>query len=323
MLELVGVSKEYEPGQFAVQNLSLTIRTGETCMLVGPSGCGKTTTLRMINRLVEPTAGKILHDGEDVTQMDPVKLRLSMGYVIQHTGLFPHLTIADNVGTVPRLLGWNRTRIASRVNELLELVGLDPGVYGKRYPAQLSGGQQQRVGVARALAADPPVLLMDEPFGAIDRVTREALQDEFLRIQREVKKTIAFVTHDIDEAVKMGDRIALLREGGVLQQYDAPARVLGQPATEFVAQFLGPDRAQKRLAVLPIDVARLEPDDGAPSLPEVGSTATLADALSTMLLHDTSRVRVRADGRPPGVLTVRTLMETAESDAGMAGTARD
>jgi osmoprotectant transport system ATP-binding protein len=322
VLELVHVSKQYATGQHAVQDLSLTIRTGETCMLVGPSGCGKTTTLRMINRMVEPTSGQILHDGKDVMQMDPVKLRLSMGYVIQQTGLFPHLTIADNVGTVPRLLGWDRKRIASRVNELLELVGLEPGVYGRRYPAQLSGGQQQRVGVARALAADPPVLLMDEPFGAIDRVTRELLQDEFLRIQREVQKTIAFVTHDIDEAVKMGDRIALMRQGGHLEQYDAPARILAQPATEFVAQFLGPDRAQKRLAVLPIGLARLDADDGARGIPEVKGTATLADALSAMLLNDASRVRVRADGRPPGLLTVGRLLETAESNADTLGTAK-
>ena len=322
MLELVHVSKEYEGGQNAVQDLSLTIETGETCMLVGPSGCGKTTTLRMINRMVEPTSGQILHDGNDVMRMDPVKLRLSMGYVIQQTGLFPHLTIADNVGTVPRLLGWDKRRIATRVNELMELVGLDPGVYAKRYPAQLSGGQQQRIGVARALAADPPVLLMDEPFGAIDRVTREALQDEFLRIQREVQKTIAFVTHDIDEAVKMGDRIALMRQGGHLEQYDAPARILGQPATEFVAQFLGPDRAQKRLAVLPIGLAQLEADDGAGGIPEVKGTGTLADALSTMLLNDTNRVRVHSDGKPPGMLTVRRLLETAESNLDTFGTAK-
>ncbi len=322
MLELVSVSKQYGDGQNAVHDLSLTIETGETCMLVGPSGCGKTTTLRMINRMVEPTSGQILHDGQDVMAMDPVKLRLSMGYVIQQTGLFPHLTIADNVGTVPRLLGWDKRRVTRRVNELMELVGLDPGVYARRYPAQLSGGQQQRVGVARALAADPPVLLMDEPFGAIDRVTRESLQDEFLRIQREVRKTIAFVTHDIDEAVKMGDRIALLRQGGVLEQYDAPARILGQPATEFVARFLGPDRAQKRLAVLPIELAHLEDDDGAAEIPEVKGTGTLADALSAMLLNDTSRVRVRSDGRPPGVLTVRRLLETAETNLDTAGTAK-
>ena len=322
MLELVHVSKQYPGGPFVVQDLSLTIQSGETCMLVGPSGSGKTTTLRMINRLVEPTSGQILHDGSDVMKMDPVKLRLSMGYVIQQSGLFPHLTIADNVGTVPRLLGWDKRRIASRVNELLELVGLDPAIYTKRYPSQLSGGQQQRVGVARALAADPPVLLMDEPFGAIDRVTRESLQDEFLRIQREVRKTIAFVTHDIDEAVKMGDRIALFRDGGVLEQYDAPARILAQPATDFVAQFLGPDRAQKRLAVLPIGLAHLDADEGDRELPEVKGTGTLADALSAMLLHDTNRVRVRADGRAPGVLTVRRLLETAETNVETTGTAR-
>ncbi|MFZ0217354.1 MAG: ABC transporter ATP-binding protein [Candidatus Dormiibacterota bacterium] len=321
MLELEHVSKRYPGGQVAVHALDLTIESGETCMLVGPSGCGKTTTLRMINRMIEPSSGRILHDGEDVRTMDPVLIRLRMGYVIQQVGLFPHLTIGDNIGTVPRLLGWDRKRIRARVGELLELVGLDPGQYTRRYPVQLSGGQQQRVGVARALAADPPVLLMDEPFGAIDRVTRERLQDEFLHIQRQVRKTIAFVTHDIDEAVKMGDRIALFREGGILEQYDAPARILARPATDFVADFLGPDRAQKRLAVVAIDPRRLDAEDGAEA-PEVAAGATLAEALSTMLLHDTDRVRVAEPGRPPGVLTISKLLETAEAGVESPGTAR-
>ena len=270
-------------------------------MLVGPSGCGKTTSLKMINRLIEPSSGHIYVDGHDVLGEDPVRLRLRMGYVIQQTGLFPHMTIGDNVATVPRILGWDRQRTRRRVDELLELVGLDPKRYARRYPAQLSGGQRQRVGVARALGADPPILLMDEPFGAVDRVTRDRLQDEFLRIQRETRKTIVFVTHDIDEAIKLGDRIALLREGGYLEQYDTPARLLGRPATPFVEQFLGPDRAEKRLAVLRIDLARLEPQDGGG--PVVPGDATLSQALSAMLLADTDRVRVvDGDGRFLGQL---------------------
>jgi osmoprotectant transport system ATP-binding protein len=236
VLALEQVSKRYPNGHVAVHELSLTVGDGQTCVLVGPSGCGKTTTLRMINRLIEPSSGRVLLDGEDVTTMDSVRLRLRMGYVIQQVGLFPHMTVAGNVATVPRLLGWQSERTRRRVEELLDLVGLDPGLYAKRYPHQLSGGQQQRVGVARALGADPPVLLMDEPFGAIDRVNRDRLQNEFLRIQSVMKKIVVFVTHDIDEAVKMGDRIAILREGGVLQQYDTPAMILAEPATAFVVR---------------------------------------------------------------------------------------
>jgi osmoprotectant transport system ATP-binding protein len=313
MLALEKVSKRYPNGQVAVHELSLEIGDGEICMLVGPSGSGKTTTLRMINRLIEPSSGRILLDGEDVTHIDPVQLRLKMGYVIQQVGLFPHMTVADNVATVPNLLGWDRKRTRARVGELLELVGLEEKRFGRRYPHQLSGGQRQRVGVARALGADPPVLLMDEPFGAIDRVTRDRLQNEFLRIQEQMKKIVIFVTHDIDEAVKMGDRIAILGEGGVLEQYDAPARVLGQPASPFVADFLGPDRGEKRLSVVRIDPSRLEQPAGGADLPEIGVRSTLADALSVMLLHDSGRVRVvGGDGEGPlGVLTLPGLLETA------------
>jgi osmoprotectant transport system ATP-binding protein len=310
MLVLDQVSKRYPGGQVAVRELSLQIGDGETCVLVGPSGCGKSTTLRMINRLIEPSSGRILLDDTDVRGVDPVKLRLRMGYVIQQVGLFPHLTIGDNIATVPRLLGWDRARIARRVAELMDLVDLEPAEYQRRYPSQLSGGQQQRVGVARALAADPPVLLMDEPFGAIDRVTRERLQDQFLEIQRSMHKTIVFVTHDIDEAVKMGDRIVILSEGGVLEQVDTPANLLASPATPFVSRFLGPERAQKRLAVLSIDSTRLEPDDGG-SGPEVGADSTLADVLQAMLLHDSDQVRVRNADHVLGVLTVRRLVELA------------
>src|SRR5437588_5474698 len=283
MIALESVSKLYPGGTNAVHGLSLEIEAGETCVLVGPSGCGKTTTLRMINRLIEPSSGRITLDGEDVTRVDPVRLRLRMGYVIQQVGLFPHMTVADNVATVPNLLGWDRERTRRRVHELLELVGLDAERFARRYPHQLSGGQQQRVGVARALGGDPPVLLMDEPFGAIDRVTRDRLQNEFLRIQAQMRKIVVFVTHDIDEAVKMGDRIAILREGGILQQYDTPARVLAEPATPFVADFLGPDRGQKRLSVVRIDPGRLEKATRVPTDAEVPVEATLADALSAML----------------------------------------
>ncbi len=257
MIRLERVTKRFPGGHAAVQELTIEFSTGQLTMLVGPSGCGKTTTLKMINRLIEPTEGRIFHDEQDVTHGDPVALRLRMGYVIQNVGLFPHMSIADNVATVPRLLGWDKARIQRRVTELLELVGLDPKQFARRYPHQLSGGQRQRVGVARALGADPPVLLMDEPFGAIDRIARERLQNEFLRIQREVRKTVIFVTHDIDEAIKLGDRIAVMNAGR-LEQYDTPAAILAKPASDLVVDLLGPDRGLKRLSVTPIDLNALE-----------------------------------------------------------------
>ncbi len=264
-IRLDHLSKRYGDGADAVGDLSLDIAHGEICMLVGPSGCGKTTTLKMINRLIEPTSGRIFLEDQDVTNVDPVQLRRRMGYVIQHVGLFPHETIRANVATVPRLLGWDRHRIEDRVTELLDLVGLDPGEFAPRYPHQLSGGQQQRVGVARALAADPLVLLMDEPFSAIDPIARERLQSEFLRLQGEVHKTIVFVTHDIDEAVRLGDRIAVLSQGGKLEQYADPATLLGAPANDFVADFVGSDRGLKRLAVTTIDAERPRATAGGPS----------------------------------------------------------
>jgi osmoprotectant transport system ATP-binding protein len=286
------VSKRYANGFVAVHELSLEVPEGEICVLVGPSGCGKTTTLKMINRLIEPTGGRIFLDGEDVTHADPVRLRRSIGYVIQQVGLFPHQTIGTNVGTVPRLQGWKKARVAERIDELLDLVGLDPSEYRDRYPAQLSGGQRQRVGVARALAADPPVLLMDEPFGAIDPVNRGRLQDEFLRLHHEVGKTVVFVTHDIEEAVKMGDHIAILDVGGVLAQYDTPAEILGKPATSMVADFVGPDRGLKRLKVTPVDLTDLEHP------PTVLPTASLADARAAMAQGSGAWVAVvDADGR--------------------------
>ena len=223
----------------AVTDLSLTIPAGEVCVLVGPSGCGKTTTMKMVNRLIEPTGGRITIDGEDIMSLPAVELRRRIGYVIQQIGLFPHLTIGDNVAVVPKLLRWKASRARDRVDELLNLVGLEPAAYRDRYPNELSGGERQRVGVARALAADPPVMLMDEPFGAVDPIRRDRLQNEFLRLQQQVRKTIIFVTHDVDEAIKMGDRIAILQRGGILAQYDTPAAILANPASEFVERFVG------------------------------------------------------------------------------------
>jgi osmoprotectant transport system ATP-binding protein len=246
----VGATKRY-PGSdaAAVDDLTLEVPAGEICVLVGPSGCGKTTAMRMVNRTVELTEGDVLIGSESVRERDPARLRREIGYVIQQIGLFPHRTVAENIAAVPQLLGWDRERTRERTAELLELIGLDPDL-GERYPAQLSGGQQQRVGVARALAADPLVMLMDEPFGAIDPINRERLQNEFLRLQAELRKTVLFVTHDIDEAIKMGDRIAVMREGGRVEQYATPAELLMAPATEFVEDFVGADRALKRLALM-------------------------------------------------------------------------
>jgi len=248
MIRLQDLSKTF-PGQAkpAVEHLDMDIRAGEIVIFVGPSGCGKTTTMRLINRLIEPTSGRIILEGEDVTKVNPDKLRRRIGYVIQQVGLFPHQTISDNIATVPRMLGWDEKRIRDRVDELLEMVGLDPGTYRGRYPKNLSGGQRQRAGVARALSADPPVMLMDEPFGAIDPITRDRLQNEFLRLQETIRKTIVFVTHDIDEAIKMGDRIAILREGSQIAQYDTPERILAAPADDFVADFIGAGASLKRL----------------------------------------------------------------------------
>jgi osmoprotectant transport system ATP-binding protein len=248
VVEFDHVTKRYGR-TIAVDDLSLEVPGGAVCALVGPSGCGKTTSLKMVNRLVEPSDGRILIGGKDITKGDPVKLRRGIGYVIQQTGLFPHLTIGANVATVPRLLGWDADRRRQRADELIRLVGLDPARYRDRYPAQLSGGEQQRVGVARAIAADPPVLLMDEPFGAVDPITRERLQNEFLRLQQQLRTTILLVTHDIDEAIKMGDRIAVLQPGGVLAQYGSAEEVLEKPASDFVARFVGADRSLKRLSL--------------------------------------------------------------------------
>ncbi len=305
-ISLVGLGKRYPDGTEAVRELSLEIAAGELVVLIGPSGCGKSTVLRMINRLIEPTAGRVLIDGVDTADSNEVDLRRRIGYVIQNTGLFPHQTVRANVATVPKLLGWNRNRTKARVTELLDLVGLDPDRYGPRYPHELSGGQRQRVGVARALAADPVVLLMDEPFSAVDPIVRLRLQDEFLKLQATVRKTIVLVTHDIDEAVRLGDRIAVLSEGATLQQYATPAQLLREPASEFVREFVGSDRGVMRLGVTQIDRDSLKPlssvstVDGGPSVP---ATASLREALGALLEGGKGWVVVRdADGSPLGVL---------------------
>jgi osmoprotectant transport system ATP-binding protein len=260
-VEFRHVTKRYggssnSPG--AVNDLSLTVPPGSICVLVGPSGCGKTTSLRMVNRLVEPSSGQVLIDGQDVARVEPTELRRRIGYVIQQTGLFPHKTIAENVATVPRLLHWPEARIRGRVDELLALIGLDPALVRGRYPTQLSGGERQRVGVARAMAAEPPVMLMDEPFGAVDPIARERLQNEFLRLHRELRTTVIFVTHDIDEAIKMGDAVAVMQQGGLLAQYAPPEELLTHPASDFVARFVGADRGLKRLALTSVADVQLE-----------------------------------------------------------------
>jgi osmoprotectant transport system ATP-binding protein len=308
-LELRSVSKRYagqrEP---ALVDLTLNVEAGEVCVLVGPSGSGKTTAMRLINRLIPLTSGDILLGGRSVLEREPNELRREIGYCIQQIGLFPHLTVADNIATVPRLIGWDKSRTMARVEELIELVALDHDI-GKRYPAQLSGGQRQRVGVARALAADPPLMLMDEPFGAIDPINRAHLQDEFLRLQERVRKTVVFVTHDIDEAIKMGDRIAILREGGRLAQYDTPAEILTHPADDFVAEFVGADRALKRLGLATLADVELVGVDGAPAGDgRVELRSTVRDALSALLDGGGSPLTVvDSDGRAAGVVTLELL----------------
>lgn len=297
MIRLENASKRYPDGTVAVHELSLDVRAGEICALVGPSGCGKTTTMRMINRLAEPTGGRVLVGGVDVTQIDVKQLRRHIGYVIQAVGLFPHYTVGKNVATVCSLLGWDAARTTARVEELLDLVGLDPEVYASRYPHQLSGGQRQRVGVARALAADPPVLLMDEPFGAVDPIARDNLQTQFLALQEKVRKTVVLVTHDIDEAVRMADRIAVMKQGGYLEQYAAPAELLAHPASDFVADFVGADRTLKRLSVTPLPLLA---DPATAGLPEISDEATLQQALTALLESPTGEVAVVAESGSNG-----------------------
>ena len=325
-LELRDVSKRYagqrEP---AISHLSLTVPAGEVCVLVGPSGSGKTTAMRLINRMIPITSGDILLGGQSVLEREPKALRREIGYVIQQIGLFPHQTVAENVATVPRLLGWDESRISARVRELMELIGLDPEEMRGRYPAQLSGGQRQRVGVARALAADPPLMLMDEPFGAIDPINRARLQDEFLRLQQQVRKTVVFVTHDIDEAIKMGDRIAILREGGVLAQYDTPQEILTRPADSFVAEFVGADRGLKRLAlttlaeldlIQPNGLRAEENPDGTRRVPRETS---VRDAVSALLTGEGKPLTVvDQQGRVEGLVTLTLVEQLLTRDAAEA-----
>jgi osmoprotectant transport system ATP-binding protein len=316
-VEFRDVSKSYT-GQLAVDRLSFTVPAGKICVLVGPSGSGKTTSLKMVNRLIEPTSGAILIDGEDVLREEPTALRRRIGYVIQQVGLFPHQTIAENVGTVPRLLAWPKERVAARTEQLLALVGLDPSRFAKRYPAQLSGGERQRVGVARALAAEPPVMLMDEPFGAVDPIVRDRLQNEFLRIQRDQGTTVLFVTHDVAVAIKLGDRVAVMR-GGKLVQYAPPGELLAHPANDFVAEFVGSDRGLKRLGLLTVGGADLDAtiDRAAvsPGAPVLSPSLTLRDALVRMLASEAQVGVVLDGGRYLGVLTLATIGKMIRSDA--------
>lgn len=286
----------------AVDALDLTIETGQVCVLIGPSGCGKTTTMRMVNRLIEPSSGQIFVGDRDVTKADPVELRRHIGYVIQQIGLFPHMTIAQNVATVPKLLGWEPARIKARVAEMLDLVGLDPAQFLSRYPRHLSGGQRQRVGVARALAADPPVMLMDEPFGAVDPIVRGRLQEEFLAILKRLKKTVILVTHDIDEAIRMGDVVAILKDGRLVQ-YDTPDRLLAAPANEFVADFVGADRALRRLSLVRATEA-VEPGEAAGGFALPG-TLSLREVLSALLAEGRDAATIRSEnGAALGQITL-------------------
>jgi osmoprotectant transport system ATP-binding protein len=309
-LEFREAGKRY-PGSSApaVDRLTLEVPAGEICVLVGPSGCGKTTAMRMVNRMTEITDGDILVGGESVREGDPVQLRRRIGYVIQQVGLFPHRTIGENIATVPSLLGWEASRIGARVEELMELIGLDDE-YRDRFPAQLSGGQRQRVGVARALAADPPLMLMDEPFGAIDPINRERLQNEFLRLQAQVRKTVVFVTHDIDEAIKMGDHIAVMKDGGRLAQYATPEQLLASPADEFVEHFVGADRALKLLSLKRVRDIELDPPHETANGPVLAGDALLRDALSALLASGSREARVTdGEGNVTGVLTLDRVSE--------------
>lgn len=344
LIELEHLSKTY-PGHStpAVEDVNLHIADGEIVMLIGPSGCGKTTTMKMINRLIEPSSGRIIIAGEDVSKVDPTELRRRIGYVIQQVGLFPHVRVAGNVGAVLRLLKWPSDKIARRVDEMLDLVGLDPSLYRDSYPKQLSGGQRQRVGVARALAADPPVMLMDEPFGSVDPITRERLQDEFLRLQREIRKTIVFVTHDISEALRMGDRIAILSERSKVEQYDTPANVVASPASEFVADFMGTNAGLRALTLIAIERQTLVPppaepggarlvcdndrpvswsaQDGSVTTPvdplQFSARPVLAEALNRIVSsHAPAAVVVDDDGCLLGCVDLRAIQAAAERATG-------
>lgn len=306
MIEFKDVIKEYPNGFRAVDNLNLTVHDGEICVLIGPSGCGKTTALRMVNRLIDVTRGEILIDGQPNDEFEPEVLRRQIGYAIQQIGLLPHMTIRDNVAIVPRLLDWDEERIRQRVDLLLDMVGIDPSIQGDKYPRQLSGGQQQRVGVARALGADPPLMLMDEPFGAVDPITRAILQEEFLQIQQEVSKTIIFVTHDIDEAIYMGDRIALLRAGRLVQ-YDTPDDLLAMPRDDFVREFVGVDRSLKRLHLISVKDSMMN------NVPTCDDDATLQEVTACLDRHrsDSAFVVDAGNGKLLGWVDRADLAESA------------
>jgi osmoprotectant transport system ATP-binding protein len=316
-IEFLAVTKRY-PGRAtpAVRELSLSVPAGEICVLIGPSGSGKTTAMKMVNRLIDITEGDITVGGQSVRSLDLTELRRGIGYVFQQIGLFPHMSVEDNIGTVPRLLGWPKQRIRERVGELLELVGLEPGD-AKRYPGQFSGGQRQRIGVARAMAADQPIMLMDEPFGAVDPITRDRLQTDFLRLHEEVQKTVIFVTHDIDEAIKMGHRIAILKAGELIQ-YGTPDEILADPADEFVADFVGADRGLKRLLLRKLADIELEPatsNGDSDNLPTVDDQTCLRDALSLMVTRRvTTLAVVDAAGERRGTVSMRTLAHFADLD---------
>ncbi len=333
MIHFERVGKVYRgQAQPAVSDLTFTVPEGSICVLIGPSGCGKTTILKMVNRLIEPTSGVIFVGDRSILEADPVELRRGIGYVIQQIGLFPHMTILENIATVPRLLGWDEARTARRVDDLLVLTGMDPEAYRDRYPHELSGGQAQRIGVARALAADPPVMLMDEPFGAIDPITRERLQDEFLKVQRQIRKTIVFVTHDIDEAIKMGDALCILRDGQVVQ-FGTPDEILAHPAGEFVATFVGAGRTLKRLDLVRVETVMARVADGQSVLmggtpavsrrgPVVRSDASLTEALSVMLEENVVDVSIIDEhGRTVGRLgldDIRRVVRRPSQEAEMA-----
>ena len=313
MIRLEGITKRFGAAKPSVDDVTIEMPEGTTTALIGPSGCGKTTTMRMINRMIEPSAGRIFIEGQDVTGLDAVTLRRRIGYVIQQIGLFPHMTVAENIATVPRLLGWTKARTEERIDELLTLVGLEPERFRSMMPHRLSGGQRQRVGVARALAADPPVMLMDEPFGAIDPIARERLQDEFKDILKRVRKTIVMVTHDLDEAMKMGDRVAIMRDGRLIQ-YATPDEILAAPADSFVEAFVGPDRALKRLSLRTVD-ALMRPGAIADA-PVVASGASVREALARLIGSGIRSVNVRgSDGTILGHVTRDAILDGADAAA--------
>ena len=308
MISLRSVTKRFVGATSdAVHELSLDVFEGEVVVLVGPSGCGKTTTMRMVNRLIEPTSGTVVVEGTDVRKRDPVELRRGIGYVIQTVGLMPHRTVAQNIATVPDLLGWDQTRTRERADEMAALLELDTELLA-RYPSELSGGQRQRVGVARALAADPPVMLMDEPFAAVDPVVRSRLQDQFQEIQRRLRKTIVFVTHDIDEAIKMADRIAILNVGGVVEQYAPPEEILRAPSSAFVADFVGEERGLKRLGLIAIRDVEVDPDPAPADAPTVSDDQTMRQALDVLVSTGCDAAVVTGtDGERRGVLTLERI----------------